>query len=97
MGGGQSNGALAATPASILVAISGGNGAVLRSFRSAKALMHSKMADRLPLASFHKNLRFCDLCKELGFGCSCTHNALGAGSASQDRRLFGGSVATLEV
>src|SRR5215469_11566954 len=31
----------------------------------------------LPLASVHKNLRFCDLCKELGFGCSCTHNALG--------------------
>jgi hypothetical protein len=47
------------------------------------------MAKAIALASVHKNLRFCDLCKELGFGCSCTHNALGAGSASQDRRLFG--------
>jgi hypothetical protein len=36
----------------------------------------------LVLASVHKSLRFCDLCKELGFGYSCAHNALGAGSAS---------------
>jgi hypothetical protein len=34
------------------------------------------------LASAHKDLRFCDLCKELGSGGTCTHNALGAGSAS---------------
>ena len=56
-GGGQSNAPLAATPASILMAIFGGNGAVLRSFRSAKALMHSKMADRLPLVSSTMNIR----------------------------------------
>jgi hypothetical protein len=32
---------------------------LLRSFRSAKALMHSKMADRLPLVSSTMNIRYC--------------------------------------
>src|SRR5215471_4070444 len=47
-GGGQSKAAPAVTPTSILAAASGGKGAVFRSLRSTKALIHSKMADRLP-------------------------------------------------
>jgi hypothetical protein len=56
-GGAQSRFRSRASQASIFAAISGGNGAVLRTVRLVKAFMHSKIADSFPLDSLTRNIR----------------------------------------
>ncbi len=56
-GGGQSSFSCRARMSSALRAISSGNGAVLRTPRSANAFMHSKIAASLPRVTFTMNIR----------------------------------------